>query len=179
MRKMNRKKTLTAALVLICGLSLTFGLMVSALDPASEIAKELICTCGCGKVVYDCYCDLAKEFKSEIAEALDAGKTKRQIINGFVERYGDQVLATPKKTGLELTIWTLPIFASILGTVVIYRYARKKAPIPDSEIGAAILDEWKESSEADELESASQRYYELYYEEYAKARREEEQASHG
>ncbi len=101
-----------------------------------------------------------------------AGKTKREIINGFVETYGDQVLATPKKSGLEIVIWTIPVFATVLGTVVIYRYARKKAPIPTSEIGAAMLDDDYTPEEDD---TALLRYDELFYEEYRKAKEKEEQ----
>jgi cytochrome c-type biogenesis protein CcmH/NrfF len=57
-----------------------------------------------------------------------------------VETYGDSVLATPKKSGLELSIWTLPVVAAIFGTAVIYTYAKKKAPIPDSEVDSKVLD---------------------------------------
>jgi cytochrome c-type biogenesis protein CcmH len=105
-----------------------------------EVSNELICSCGCGKLVYDCYCDIAKDFKVEIEESVLAGMTKKQIIQMFFERYGETVLATPKKSGLELTIWILPIFASIFGTMVIYRYASRKARIPDSEVDFTILE---------------------------------------
>jgi cytochrome c-type biogenesis protein CcmH/NrfF len=66
--------------------------------------------------------------------------TTKQRKQMFYERYGETVLAIPKKSGLELTIWTLPIIASIFGTVLILRYASRKARIPDSEVDLSILE---------------------------------------
>ncbi len=109
-------------------------------DLVREATNELICTCGCGKLINDCYCDTAKDFKIEIEASVAAGMTTKQIIQKFYERYGETVLATPKKSGLELTIWTLPIIAVISGTVVIFRYASRKSRIPDSEVDFSILE---------------------------------------
>jgi cytochrome c-type biogenesis protein CcmH len=133
------EKILATFLILI-SLGVNPSLIRDPDDFVNEASNELICTCGCGKLVNDCYCDTAKNFKVEIEESVAAGMTTKQIIQKFYERYGETVLATPKKSGLELTIWTLPIIASIFGTVVIFRYASKKARIPDSDVDLTILE---------------------------------------
>jgi cytochrome c-type biogenesis protein CcmH len=133
------EKILATFLILI-SLGVNPNLIRDPDDLVKEVSNELICSCGCGKLVYDCYCDTAKDFKVEIEESVAAGMTAKQIIQKFYERYGETVLATPKKTGLELTIWTLPIIASIFGTVVIFKYASRKARIPDSEVDITILE---------------------------------------
>lgn len=171
MRKMNLHRTL---LVLI--LVLSFASVSVYASTASEVEKELICACGCEMVVSDCYCDLAKEWKESIEADVNAGKSKKEILAGFVAIYGDQVLATPKKTGLELTIWTLPVVASVLGTVVIYRYARGKSPLRNEDVGYPIRDDSERDLDGS-YEAYTLKYENLLYEEYKKARREQEKKS--
>ena len=138
--RMDKRKTALLVLVILSSLSLAFSMASYARDPVADITKELICSCGCGKVAYDCYCDLAAEWKEQILQDITDGKTQRQIIASFVDTYGDGVLATPKKSGLELSIWALPVVAAVFGTAVIYTYAKRKAPIPDSEVDSKILE---------------------------------------
>jgi cytochrome c-type biogenesis protein CcmH len=137
--RMEKRKTILV-LVILSSLSLAFSTASYARDPVADITKELICSCGCGKVAYDCYCDTAAQWKEQILRDVTAGKTQKQIIASFVDTYGDGVLATPKKSGLELSIWTLPVIAAVFGTAVIYTYAKRKAPIPDSEVDSKILE---------------------------------------
>jgi len=98
-------------------------------DLETEILKSLYCQCGCGKIVYDCFspghdCYMAPQWKNRIARELAAGKTKDQIINGFVEDYGEQVLVKE----MELSIWIIPVIitASLVGAVIIYQYVRRR-----------------------------------------------------
>ena len=169
--KMNRKTSAFIALVILSSMTLAYGTASFARDPVADITKELICACGCGKVTYDCYCDLAKEWKDQITQEVAAGMTSQQIIAGFVETYGDSVLATPQKSGLELSIWTLPVVAAVLGTVVIYTYAKKKAPIPDSEVDSRVLEEGYRSKKRKKKKDSSKsvdHYDNLLRKEYKK-----------
>ena len=171
--KMDKRKAAFLALVILSSLSLAYSTASFARDPVADITKELICACGCGKVVYDCYCDLAKEWKEQIALDVVAGKTQKQILASYVETYGDGVLATPKKSGLELSIWTMPVVAAVLGTVVIYTYAKKKAPIPDSEIDSKVLEPGYRSKKKKKKKSSKsvEHYDNLLRKEYKKQKK--------
>ncbi len=172
--KMDRKISAFITLVMLSSLTLAYGTASFARDPVADITKELICTCGCGKVTYDCYCDLAKEWKDQITQDVAAGKTSQEIIAGFVETYGDGVLATPKKSGLELSIWTLPVVAAILGTVVIYNFAKKKAPIPDSEVDSKVFEPGYRSKKKKKKKTSSksvEHYDNLLRKEYKKRKK--------
>jgi len=160
--KMDRKTSVFIALIILSSLALAYGTASFARDPVADITKELICACGCGKVTYDCYCDLAKEWKDQITQDVAAGKTRQEIIAGFVETYGDGVLATPKKSGLELSIWTLPVVAAVLGTVVIYTFAKKKAPIPDSEVDSKVFEPGYRSKKKKKKKKSSSKSVEHY-----------------
>jgi len=99
-------------------------------DPEREILKSLYCQCGCGRIAYDCLsmdCDMVKsEWWNRIKSELAAGKTKDQIINGFVEEYGEKVLVKPSKPlELPIWIWVIPI-ASLVSAVIIYQYVRRR-----------------------------------------------------
>ena len=173
---MDKQNAALLVLVVLSSLSLAYGVGGFAKDPVAEITKELICACGCGKVTNDCYCDLAVEWKEQITQDVAAGKTKSEIIASFVETYGDSVLATPKKSGLELSIWTMPVVAAVLGTVVIYTYAKKKAPIPDSEIDSKVLEPGYQSKKKKKNKNSSktvEHYDDLLRKEYKKRKKKQ------
>ena len=99
------------------------------------------------------------------------GETKTQIISSYEEVYGAGVLATPKKSGLELSIWTLPVIAAIFGTAVIYTYAKKKSPIPDSGVDSKILESGytrKREKKKGDVSKSVARYDNLLRKEYQK-----------
>jgi cytochrome c-type biogenesis protein CcmH len=142
---------------------------VKGVDEEAEISKKLICSCGCGKVVYDCYCDLAKDWRNSIDEKLSIGMTKEEIIQSFVNQYGQQVLATPSKSGLELLLWFAPGVIAVFGTVVIYSYAKNKAPIPDRLVEFPIRERDNIQVQAvGTKEKSSIKYDELFESEYQK-----------
>lgn len=85
-----------------------------------DISDELICYCGCAnKVVATCGCGTADMIESDIAQQLEAGKTKDDIIAAYVAVHGVQGLATPPARGFNLSAWIIPIAALLAGGLVI------------------------------------------------------------
>ena len=112
--------------------------------------------------------------KEQILRDVTAGKTQKQIIASFVDTYGDGVLATPKKSGLELSIWTLPVIAAVFGTAVIYTYAKRKAPIPDSEVDSKILEpgySGKKKKKKPKVSNSANRYDDMLQKELKKRKK--------
>ena len=111
----------------------------------SDIAKELICQCGCDMVLSACnhlVCDWRDTMLASIEDQIAQGKSKEQIIQSFVDLYGEQVLASPPKKGFNLVVWILPFAAILGGGVVIYltvkawvRRGRQSATISKAEKG--------------------------------------------
>ncbi len=85
-----------------------------------EVAKDLICTCGCGKMLNVCEMESAKQMKVLIGEMIDQGQDRNQILSYFVEQYGESVLAAPTKRGFNLTAWVIPFVAMGIAVGVIY-----------------------------------------------------------
>ncbi|MEK7759553.1 MAG: cytochrome c-type biogenesis protein, partial [Pseudomonadota bacterium] len=57
-----------------------------------EIAKDLRCTVCQNQPVAESNADLAKDMRQIIREQLVAGKSRAEIVDYFVARYGDYVL---------------------------------------------------------------------------------------
>jgi cytochrome c-type biogenesis protein CcmH len=84
------------------------------------IASQLICLCGCGKLLSVCEMDTAKQMKSIISDRLAEGMTAREVIDYMTEKYGEQVLAAPTKKGFNLTAWITPFAGIFVGSLVIW-----------------------------------------------------------
>lgn len=115
-----RYKRIVTFLLLFFFLSLfVFANLVSALT-VDDVASELICPCGCGKMLNVCEMESARQMRVLIEEMIDEGQDKDQIINYFVNQYGEKVLAAPSKKGFNLTAWVAPFIVIGLGAGIIW-----------------------------------------------------------
>ncbi len=131
------------------------------------IIENLRCPCGCNMVLEDCSCTTAKDMMNQIRQKIIDGKSEEQIIAEFHGIYGDIVLATPPKSGLELILWMLPIITSVMGTIVIYESTRGKESFPISEIRAPIA-EANVKDDPEQIDAEMTKYEELFNQEYEK-----------
>lgn len=101
-------------------------------DEVNKIARELYCPV-CENTPLDvCPTQACEDWRAEIRTQLSQGKSKAEIQQYFVERYGAQVLSTPPQEGFNLIVWLLPIGAVIVGAIFFGRYLKglqeKKEP---------------------------------------------------
>ncbi|MCL4460012.1 MAG: cytochrome c-type biogenesis protein CcmH [Chloroflexi bacterium] len=115
-----------------------------------EIARQLMCQCGCTMVLSTCDCSTAQQFREEIQTKLGQGQTPGQIIQSFMERYGEKALAAPTKTGFNLTAWATPFMAILGGGLALYLLVRvwvrkdRPSPVLESSIDEREKDEYEE-----------------------------------
>ncbi len=84
----------------------------------SEVSRELSCRCGCNMTVDACNhtnCPFATPARRLIDEKISAGLSGEEIIQSFVAKHGEQVLAAPTTKGFNLTAWVLPFFMILVG----------------------------------------------------------------
>jgi len=119
------------AAVLAIGLIFVLGASAAAASMTQkEIEESLACQCGCGLTVHACnhmQCPFAVPVRKEIAEQLAAGKTGKEIIAGYVAKYGEKVLSSPTTKGFNLLAWYAPYLALLLGGVVVVFAVRRWA----------------------------------------------------
>jgi len=76
-----------------------------------DLQGAIICMCGtCGrKRIGECTCEVAAQMREEVASLVAAGKSREQVVQYFIGKYGSQeVLAEPIDKGFNRLAWTVP-----------------------------------------------------------------------
>lgn len=129
-------------LVLVCLVALLAAPAFASALTVRDVAREVRCpTCNTPLDVSNA--PVAIRMKGYIQDKIDAGWTKQRIIDGLVDEFGSQVLATPPKSGFDLIAWIVPALAVALGLaaipVIARTWTRRAPPAPAS--GITITDE--------------------------------------
>jgi cytochrome c-type biogenesis protein CcmH/NrfF len=85
-----------------------------------DLFRSIICMCGtCGRqLVGECTCGYAAEMRAEISGLVRQGRTRDQIIQYYITKYGSQEpLAMPIDTGFNRLAWLLPYLIGAGGAV--------------------------------------------------------------
>jgi cytochrome c-type biogenesis protein CcmH len=110
-----------------------------------SVASELMCQCGCSLTVSACQeameCSVAEDMVQAIQRRLDGGESKQQILDYFASAYGEEVLASPRKSGFSLTAWVIPFLAVAAGGAVIsavtWAWVRRRSASLEAELSAS------------------------------------------
>jgi cytochrome c-type biogenesis protein CcmH len=127
---------------------------VSAQPPATnvedprlyEVAAELRCVVCQNLSVADSPSEMAQQMRVIIRERLAAGESPAQITQYFVDKYGEWILLSPRRSGFNLLVWGFPIVAIAVGLIVfalvLHRWTRRtRARMTPSAVDAA-MSEW-------------------------------------
>jgi cytochrome c-type biogenesis protein CcmF len=150
----------TAAPVILLISSLLFGLgapvaaqehgslgqtvpLVPQNDLERDLQRSIICMCGtCGRQsLTECTCSKAAEMRQEISGLVAQGKTKDEVIQYHIAKYGSQEpLAAPIDKGFNRLAWLFPYLIGAGGLViagsVAIRWSRKPAEVPSADVVA-------------------------------------------
>ncbi len=83
----------------------------------ANLENALMCKCDdkCGKVLINCTCDTSKETRKVLMSKLESGLTVNQIVQQYVDKYGETILSAPTKSGFNLSAWIMPFAALVIG----------------------------------------------------------------
>ena len=81
---------------------------ISLKEQALEINQNLMCPVCPGETIDQSQVELAKQMRVQVREKLAAGESRSQILDYFVARFGEDVLAAPPKQGAHLLAWVVP-----------------------------------------------------------------------
>ena len=116
-------------------------------DEAREISYLLMCPVCQGQSVAESNSELAKDMRSIIRQKLEAGESKEEIINYFVNRYGESILGYPPVKGVNLLLWILPALAVVLGGIGIGLFLHRSKATTGQEINIEKVQNSKEDKE--------------------------------
>ena len=89
-------------------------------DPALEtrarsLEAKIMAPCCWSQPVSQHSSEAATQIKTEIRQNLAAGKSEREILDSYVSRYGERILASPPFRGLNILVYLLPWVGLALG----------------------------------------------------------------
>lgn len=91
-----------------------------------SLIAELRCLVCQNQNLADSNADLAKDLREKTYEMVMAGKSKEEIIDWMVNRYGDFVLYRPPLQTNTLLLWGGPFAIFLVGVVVLVRFIRRR-----------------------------------------------------
>jgi cytochrome c-type biogenesis protein CcmH len=94
-------------------------------ETVHEVASQLRCVVCQNLSVADSPSEMAGQMRAIVRERLLAGDSPEQIRQYFVERYGEFILLSPRRSGFTLLVWILPIVGVIAGLVVVALLLRR------------------------------------------------------
>jgi cytochrome c-type biogenesis protein CcmH len=100
-------------------------------DPQIEqrmkgLTQQIRCLVCQNETLAESQAELAQDLRREIREQMKAGKSDDEILAFLTQRYGDFVLYNPPVKATTYLLWFGPFVLLIAGTVVLYRYVKKR-----------------------------------------------------
>jgi cytochrome c-type biogenesis protein CcmH len=99
----------------------------------AAVAATLRCPVCQGESIQDSPAELAQQMRAIVRDKLRAGETPEQIRGYFMARYGEWILLEPRKTGLNLLLYVLPVALVVGGLVIVTLLVKRwTAPEPNA-----------------------------------------------
>ena len=92
---------------------------------AAEIESGLKCPVCRSQSVRTSRSFMAADMSRRVREMVAEGKSKEEIREYFVARYGDYIVLSPRKEGFGWTVWLLPFALVLGGAATIVAVARR------------------------------------------------------
>lgn len=112
------------------------GAMPSMSDDERDALEHRIrCQCGCTLDVYTCRttdfsCQVSPAMHRDVMALVSGGYTAEEIIESFVDVYGERALMAPPKTGFNIVGYVLPGLAIAVGAIVLAVVIRRWRKTP-------------------------------------------------
>ena len=91
-------------------------------EKAKDLYKELRCLVCQNQSLSESDAPLAIDLRALIREKLEEGKTKKEVINYLVERYGEFILLKPALSLQNLILWVGPLIFLLIGLIFAYKF---------------------------------------------------------
>lgn len=111
-------KVRVAQLALIAALAMLF-LGADSDARFNKLGHQMMCMCGCNQILLECNhvgCTYSDRMRNELTAGLERGDSDSLILQSFVQKYGNTVLAAPTSTGFNVVAWITPFAVFLLAT---------------------------------------------------------------
>jgi cytochrome c-type biogenesis protein CcmH len=112
--------------IIIIYFFLFFSLQSSETNPdLIEIYKNLRCLICQGQSVADSNSDFASTIKLVVQDQIKEGKTKEEIYDFLISKYGEWIVYQPPLSKNNFLLWFLPYLVLVLGGLIVFFIIRK------------------------------------------------------
>ena len=87
---------------------------------AQGIDRMIMCPVCPAETIDQAQVEISRQMRVMVREMLAEGKERDEILDFFVERYGQDILAAPPKSGANLMVWLLPVAGFIAALVAVF-----------------------------------------------------------
>ena len=112
------------------------NLTVSQAALVRDIENNLIAPCCWNQPISEHPSEISDLMRSEVREMIAEGKSRDAILDYYVARYGERILAAPRARGINLLAYAAPFAALILGVGGLF-LLREKRRVPAPAAAAA------------------------------------------
>jgi cytochrome c-type biogenesis protein CcmH len=88
-------------------------------ERVQEVAAQLRCVVCQNLSVADSPSEMANQMRAIVRERLAAGERPEQVVQYFVDRYGEWILLAPRRQGFNWLVWLFPVAAVAVGLAVV------------------------------------------------------------
>jgi cytochrome c-type biogenesis protein CcmH len=109
-----------------------------------DIASSVACPACEGQSVADSDATASRGVRTYIATRIGEGASDDEIRDELADRYGQQILLTPGRSGLAGLVWVLPVAALVLGfagLALAFRRWRGRAVVSATDADRALVGE--------------------------------------
>ncbi|UII55276.1 cytochrome c-type biogenesis protein CcmH [Cytobacillus spongiae] len=126
---------------------------LAAFDHNSKEFKEVISQLDMqGHADHDfATCSVQKVYYEEVVDMLNEGKSEQDILNSYVDEYGQQALRVPATEGGGIIAWVMPAFIFLIGAIVV-AYWIKKLTVLNHQKAAATNTTFQSNADQEVLE---------------------------
>ena len=121
-------------LALLVGVSVVAQADLSQVDSeafAKGIERDLIAPCCWTQTIAEHRSEAAEKMRQELREMIRKGASRQQILDFFIARHGERILAAPRPRGFNLAAYILPGLGILAGAGIVASLLRRwKAPFP-------------------------------------------------
>lgn len=127
-----------------------------------ELEHKIHCQCGCTLDVFTCRttdfsCQVSPAMHRDIVALVQGGYSAQEIIDAFVNVYGDRVLMAPRKSGFDLLAWVTPGIAVLIVGALLVVVLRRWRGAPVEHAPATVTGVDATADELAQLEAAIRR----------------------
>lgn len=113
---------------------------MSAAD-RDALEHRIKCQCGCTLDVYTCRttdfsCTVSPAMHRDVVALVEGGYSAQEIIDAFVNVYGEQALMAPTSQGFNLLGWTMPFLAFVGGAIAVAVLVKRWGSRPQRPVAA-------------------------------------------